>query len=347
MRSLVLVIPGAIETHSGGYEYDRQIASALRARGWTIDIREIDGDFPTPSADERSRAETGRAAIPSGRIVVVDGLAFSAMPDEVERQADRLRLVALVHMPLAFETGLTAVEARAREDRERRALAVARLVIVTGSSTAETVERYGVPRDRLAVIEPGTEPAPLAAGSGDASTVHLICVAALTPGKGHDILIGALSTIHSRNWRLTCVGSFDRAPETVRRLRTGIEASGLADRISLAGDLDADALAALYNRSDLFVLATLHETFGMAVAEALARGLPVVSTDTGAIAKLVGDEAGIVVPPGNQDALAHALASALDPRVRARLAQGSHRVRQRLRTWQDAASATIEAIERI
>jgi glycosyltransferase involved in cell wall biosynthesis len=347
VSSVVLVVPGSIETHSGGYEYDRQIASALRARGWNVVIRELAGEFPVPSADARSRAERLLAAIPSGSTVVVDGLAFCALPDEFERETERLRLVALVHMPLAFETGLAPAEARAREERERRALAAARLVVATGTVTADTVARYGVPRDRIATVEPGTNPAPLAAGSGDPSTVHLICVATLGPGKGYDILISALSTISGRNWRLTCVGSLDRHPETVRLLRTAIEASGLTHRISLAGDVDADGLAALYSRSDLFVLATLHETFGMAVAEALARGLPVVSTDTGAIAKLVGDEAGIVVPPGNQDALAHALESAMDPRVRARLAQGSQRVRQRLRTWQDAASATIHALERI
>jgi glycosyltransferase involved in cell wall biosynthesis len=161
------------------------------------------------------------------------------------------------------------------------------------------------------------------------------------------MLIRALSTIPGRNWRMTCVGNVDRYPETVRQLRAEIDAHNLNDRISLTGEVDAAGLAALYNRSDLFVLASLHETFGMAVAEALARGLPVVSTDTGAIAKLVGDEAGIVVPPGNQNALAHALESAMDPRVRARLAQGSRRVREHLRTWQDAASATIEALERM
>jgi glycosyltransferase involved in cell wall biosynthesis len=218
--------------------------------------------------------------------------------------------------------------------------------VVTGAITEETMAGYGVPRDRIAIVEPGTDPAPLAAGSRDRSVVHLICVATVGPGKGHDLLIRALGSIANRNWRLTCVGSVERYPATVQLLRDDIRAHSLDDRIVLTGEVDPARLAGLYDRSDLFVLATRHETYGMAVAEALARGLPVVGTDTGAIAKLVGDEAGIVVPPGNQHALAHALESALDPRVRARLAQGSQRVRQRLGTWQDAAGALIQALER-
>ncbi len=74
---------------------------------------------------------------------------------------------------------------------------------------------------------------------------------------------------------------------TVARVRAQVGEAGLEDRVSLVGDLGEAALAEQYDRADLFVLATLYEGYGMAVAEALARGLPVVSTATGAIADLV------------------------------------------------------------
>ena len=67
------------------------------------------------------------------------------------------------------------------------------------------------------------------------------------------------------------------------RVRALIREHALEDRVSLLGDLDADALAAEYDRADLFVLPTLYEGYGMAVAEALARGVPVISTATGAM----------------------------------------------------------------
>jgi glycosyltransferase involved in cell wall biosynthesis len=347
VSAIALIVPGSIGTRTGGYEYDRQIAAALRARGWAVDVHELHGDFPNPSAGASSRAAAMLAAIPDRTIVVVDGLAFGALPDQVAREAERLRFVALVHMPLAFEMGLDRDQARERERRERAALGCARLVLVTGKATAGTVERYGIARDRIAIVEPGTHPARLAAGSGDPSVVHLVCVATLGPGKGHDILFGALASIPDRNWRLTCAGNGSRYPATVQALRSILRDTGLDDRVTIAGEMDGAGLEALYDSADLFVLATLYETYGMAVAEALARGLPVVATATGAIAELVGDEAGIVVPPGDQAALANALASALDPRVRRSLGRGSQHVRERLVTWEDAADRMAQALERI
>jgi glycosyltransferase involved in cell wall biosynthesis len=117
---------------------------------------------------------------------------------------------------------------------------------------------------------------------------------------------------------LTSAGSLDRDPPTVARGRALLRADGLEDRVVLAGDLDAVTLAAYYDRADLFVLPTLYEGYGMAVAEALARGLPVVSTATGAIEDLVFG-AGIVVPPGDLPALTDALSRVLgDAHLRAR-----------------------------
>ena len=123
---------------------------------------------------------------------------------------------------------------------------------------------------------------------------------------------------------------------------------GLTDDVELVGERDAAGLNAFYDRADLFVLATLHETYGMAVAEALARGLPVVSTRTGAIADLVGDEAGLLVPPGDGAALAGALSQVLDaPDVYERLAAGARRARARLPTWDESISRMIAALERV
>jgi glycosyltransferase involved in cell wall biosynthesis len=112
----------------------------------------------------------------------------------------------------------------------------------------------------------------------------------------------------------------------------------LAGRVELVGDMDQDQLAAEYDRADVFVLATLYEGYGMAVAEALARGVPVVSTATGAIADLVGADAGLIVAPGDVAALADALARVIADRgLRARLGEGARRARDRLPTWDDAA----------
>lgn len=344
MSALVLIVPGCLDTLTGGYGYDRGIAAGLRDRGWSVDVRELDGSFPDPTSAAREQAARTLAALPDGATVLVDGLALGAMPAEVEREAARLRLVALVHHPLASEVGVE--QAAVLRASERRALAAARLVIVTSEATAEALAGYDVRRDRIAVVEPGTDRAPLARGSSG-GFIQLLCVATLTPRKGHEVLLRALAQVPDGHWRLTCVGSVRRHPPTVERLRALMLAEGLANRVSLVGEVDASALAGHYDSADLFVLPTLYEGYGMAVAEALARGLPVVGTAAGAIPELIGGGAGIVVPPGDAEKLAAALSEVLtDASTRARLARGARRVRECLPSWPEAARKMAEALER-
>ena len=345
-----LLVPGSLESRTGGYAYDRRIAAELRRRGWTIAVRELDASFPRPTAAALADAARVLADIPDGHTVLVDGLALGVMPSEVEREASRLRLVALVHMPLAAEIGIDSDVAARLEASERRALGAAALVVVTGRWTMSALERYDVGRHRIALVEPGTDRGPVARGSGG-SPLELLCTATLNPGKGHEILIRALASLSPRGWHLTCAGSLDRHPPTVERVRAIVRAKSLDDRVSLVGELDDVALAAAFDRADLFVLATLRETYGMAVAEALAHGLPVVSTTTGAIADLVGpadDGAGLLVPPGDEAALETALSRVMsDARLRHRLAEGARRMRGRLPTWEEAADKMAAALERI
>ena len=345
-----LLIPGSLELRTGGYAYDRRIAAELRRRGWTIEVRELDGSFPRPTSSALADAVRVLSAIPDGSTVLVDGLAFGAMPAEVEREAERLRLVVLLHMPLAAEIGIDSDVAARLEASERRALGAASLVVVTGRWTVSALERYDVGRHRIALVEPGTDRAPLARGSSG-SRLELLCVATVNTGKGHEILIRALASLPQRDWHLTCAGSLDRDPPTVQRVRGVIRAMKVEDRVSLAGELDDAALAAAFDHADVFVLATLRETYGMAVAEALAHGLPVVSTTTGAIADLVGpaaDGAGLLVPPGDETALAAELSRVMsDAWLRDRLAAGARRMRDRLPTWDDAAEKLAAALARV
>jgi glycosyltransferase involved in cell wall biosynthesis len=340
----VVMVPGSLGTLTGGYGYDRRMVAGLRARGWRVTVSRLDDSFPWPTAAARANASRALGAVPDDHLVLVDGLALGAMPEEVEREAERLPIVGLVHHPLADETGLAPEVASALARSEKRALAAVRLVVVTSDATARRLAREGVNPNRVAVVEPGTDPFPVARGSGDTS-VHMVCVATLIPRKGHAILFQALESIAQRNWRLTCLGSVHRHPETAQRLREMLEISGLAGRVELVGEIDPRRVAAAYDRADLFVLPTLYEGYGMAVAEALASGLPVVSTATGAIPDLVGQDAGIIVPPGDQSALAAALSRVIDdPRVRAELARGARRVRDRLPTWDVAAARLAQAL---
>lgn len=347
MGGIVFIVPGRLDTKTGGYGYDRRMIDELRALGWSVDVREIDRSFPYPSPSALTDVARMLAALPDDTVVVIDGLAFGAMPAEAERERTRLRLVALVHHPLAAETGLSATAAATLKASETRALACARGVIVTSRTTARALAGYGVGADCLSVVVPGTDRAARATGStGD--VVQLLCVASLTPRKGHDTLFGALATMADLPWHLTCVGSLDRDRATVERLRARLRADQLNDRVSLIGESDEAGVAAHYDRADVFVLPTEYEGYGMVVAEALARGLPVISTPTGAIPDLVGDDAGILVPPGDVPALAAALSGIVrDAGLRSRLANGAVLSRDRLPSWKVSALHMDDALARV
>src|SRR5215467_5275482 len=131
VASLTLIVPGPLETISGGYEYDRRVIAGLREAGWLIEVSELDGTFPEPTAAAREHASRVLAAIPDGALVMIDGLALGVLPDEVERHARRLRLVGLVHHPLAREAGISQQRALELEESERRALQSMKFVVVT------------------------------------------------------------------------------------------------------------------------------------------------------------------------------------------------------------------------
>jgi glycosyltransferase involved in cell wall biosynthesis len=324
------IVPGDLDTRTGGYIYDKRIVSGLRHRGWHVDVRQP--------------AEL--SIVPDGMVTVVDGLALLSCAGTIEHAAARLRFVPLVHLPLALEVGLEEGEAARRQGIEDRALRLARLIVATGRVTVADLIDRGVAPPQIALVEPGTARAPLARGSQD-ETIALTCVAAVTAGKGHEQLLRALAAVPSRAWTLTCAGSLDRDPETSARMRALVSELALGDRVTFVGELDDDDLAELQDRSDAFVFASRRETYGMAVAEAIARGLPVVSTAVGAIADIVGG-GGIVVDAGDTVALASALTRVItDDGERRRLRDGACAARERLRDWENATCAMATALTRV
>ena len=345
-RTLYFVVPGDIETRTGGYVYDRQIIAGLSARGWTVHLINLAGNYPFPSVDARVDASRAFAVIPDHALVVVDGLAFGVLPVAAVRERERLRLVALVHHPLGLETGMSDVEACRLLASERESLTAAVGVVVTSQRTVSAVEDLGVASNLIAVVEPGTEPA--APASGSTGPLQMVCVASLVPRKGHDTLFDALAQLPDLDWRLTCVGSLDRDAEYAATLLARCTTAPLRDRVMLVGELAGAALDAAYDQADLFVLPTHYEGYGMVVAEALARAIPVVSTRTGAIAELVGDDAGVLVPPGDAGALAEALETLMTDRDQlARLRRGAMSRRASLSTWELAAESMEQALLRL
>lgn len=354
-RTVHVVLPGDIDDPSrpsGGNRYDRRLCQGLAAAGWSVPELPVAGGWPRPGADERRALDRALAAIPDGDLVLLDGLVACAAPEVVVPHASRLRQVVLVHLPLADETGLSAAEAARLHARERRTLQAACAVVATSAwAERRLVDRHGLPTDRVHVAAPGVDPAPLAPGTDGAS--RLLCVASVTPRKGHDLLIEALAMVPELPWRCDCVGGLRQSDGFVARVRTLLTEHALADRIRLLGPRTGTGLAASYASADLLVLPSRAETYGMVVTEALARGIPVLATAVDGVPEALGHAPdgrlpGMLVPPEDPAALATALRRWLtEPGTRDRLRAAARARRDTLHGWEVTARSMADLLERL
>jgi len=343
------LVPGRLDQLTGGYLFDRHVIESLRAAGREIAAIELPGRFPDADATAREAACRALAALSNGTVAVIDGLALLAVAECLEREAARLRPIAFVHHPLADETGLSEREQRRVAALEARLLRQMRGVLCPSESTARRVAAYGVPRGRIAVTPPGTaRPARLSRRRPARRRTEFLCVASLTPRKGHLILIEALAALAERDWHCRCIGSLARDPETAAAVRYEIGRRGLKGRIALEGEWPPERLGDAYTDADAFVLPSYHEGYGMALAEALAHGVPIISTTAGAIPETVPETAGLLVAPGDAVALQAALGRFLDePALRARLSAGARRAGARLPDWPQAVAQWSAALDRL
>ena len=348
VNRIAFAVPGDLATPTGGYGYDRRIIAELRALGWQVEALSLGDGFPRPSAEQRAIALSRLEALPKGAPIVVDGLALGALPEEAEKIARRAPLVALVHHPLALETGLSREDAEKLFESERSALAAADAVIVTSSFTAERLsEDYDVPPESVTIAPPGTDRGGPAKGSTD-GTVRLLSVGAVVPRKGFDILIAALAPIVGLPWRLTVAGDLTRDQTTVAQLVTDIERHGLTGRVDLLGAVPHERVSTLYSSADIFVLASHFEGYGMAYAEAMAHGLPIIGTTGGATVDTVPPNAGVLVDPGNVKALTRTLKMLIENEKERRwFASGALAASADLPTWQETARIVAAALEHL
>jgi glycosyltransferase involved in cell wall biosynthesis len=335
-----LVVPAGIDDPtrpSGGNSYDRRVGQGLDAAGWVVSTRAVAGGWPWPDAEARHRLCELFEGMAAGSLVLVDGLVASTVPEVLVPASERLRLAVLVHLPVGWQDARAATRAL-----EAAVLGAAAAVVTTSEwSRRWLLATYGLDASRVHTAHPGVDLADPAPGT-DAGG-QLLCVGAVTPAKGYDVLLAALTEVADLPWRCLCVGTLALAPDFVGELRRALRAADLGERVVLTGPLTGRALEHRYAAADLLVLASRAETYGMVVTEALARALPVLAPDVGGVPEALGAapdgrRPGLLLPPGDPLALADSLRRWLgDPKLRRCLRDVALARRDGLTGWSETA----------
>ncbi|GAA1172714.1 glycosyltransferase family 4 protein [Ornithinimicrobium humiphilum] len=336
---------------SGGDRYDAALAAAWRDRGRDVELLPVPGPWPDPGPAELERLAELVSDAPAGP-VLLDGLVGCAAPEVVEGTGRPLTL--LVHALLADGAGATGDRAAALDAVEQRALAAASTVIVTsGWAARRLTERHG--RRDVVIAPPGTTRAPVARGGlATTGTPGLLALGAVSRVKNQALLLDALERVADLPWRLVVAGPV-ADPDLARTLEARTASGCLAGRVTWAGTVEGEELERLWDGTDLLMHPSRSETYGMAVAEALAHGIPaVVGAGTGAEEVLAGEGsswealAGAAVPTDDPGELAETLRRWLtDAPLRQVWRRRAHGRRNLLTGWGRTAEQIDRALDRI
>ena len=339
-----VVVPAGIDDParpSGGNLYDRRLSTELSAAGWSVVEHEVAGSWPDPLAAHTDALSAVLSSITDDGVVLLDGLVASAAAPLVARYAARLRLVVLVHLPLGVATP-------SRRAEEQALLSEVGVVTTSEWTRSWLITEYGLEAASIRAAVPGTDPADPVTGS-PAGTAFL-CVGAVTPTKGQDVLVGALRQVADLSWTCTCVGSLGVDPAFAESVQGEVARADLGDRVRFTGPLVEHALDAAYREADVLLLPSLIETYGMVVTEALSRGMPVIATSTGGTSEALGRASdgtvpGLLVPPGDAGAFASAIRDWLgDASLRGRLREAAGNRGPTLSSWADTAAVVARAL---
>ena len=322
---LGLVVYGAFDSQSGGFHYDRQLVSELRAAGDTVEVIELPWrSYPRGLLDNASRGLRRR----------LDGDYDALLQDELAHPSlawtnRRLSvpIVSIVHHLRASEHRRLAPLYRAVEGRYLRGVDG---VVCNSTVTRDVVTDLGVDTDRTVVAPPAGDRFDPEIGSNEIAAraregpLRLLFVGNITPRKGLETLIEGLAAADSDattdtdhiDAELTVVGQpVDEG--YVARCHDRVADHGLAGRVTFTGPIDDDALAAAFREHHVLAVPSRYEGYGLVYIEGMSFGLPALATRAGGATDIVTDgETGLLIDPDDSAAVADAIATLADDRER-------------------------------
>lgn len=335
---ILFVIPGDINLPTGGYRYDKVIINAWRDSGIDVKLVSLEGYYPFPDEKDKAMALEAIENFPRANVAVVDGLLGGTSPDFIRALSGIMPVTALIHHPLCLENGLDEKTAKTLKASEQKGLEFVSQIITTSPSTTKIVsELFSFDSTKIHTVLPGVKRTRICAGS-DNQTLQLLCIGSVIERKGHKYLLKALSSLKDLNWHLNCYGSTEFDLALYDRINNMIRTENLSDKVTFHGAVSDETLEAAYESSDIFVLPSLFEGYGMVYAEAIVRGLPVIATTAGAIPDTVPETCGILVEPKNIEMLSQALENLIcDTDLRNSYRQGAIDAESDFPTWQGSA----------
>jgi glycosyltransferase involved in cell wall biosynthesis len=334
---VTFLVPGNFPPTTGAIVYDNRLAGALRDLGHETTIIPIAGQHPLPDDAARASAAAVLAEHSGGNaLIIIDGFCLYAF-DGLDGRLGHA--IGLVHHPISGEPNLPDAERAVFAAAEARLIPSLRRVLVP---SADVAARIATLHARVDVLAPGMPDVGRSVGSGGPSC-HLIAVGSLIPRKGHDVVLRALAGLPDLDWRLTLIGDGGIDPVHATTLHALADSLGIAARVTFAGSCGGDEMETFWRSADIFVSGSDYEGYGMAVAEAVRRGIPLAVTTGAAATDVIPATCSAVVPPRDYVQLTKALRRLVfSTPLRRALSDAAWDAGRALPTWQDQANRFVD-----
>lgn len=329
---------------TGGWVYNSRLAAELAKQ--VSGFSELSVPIAFPRIEDGARAKLARAFadFPDDAVLLSDHLHIADLEPLLRER--RFGVVSIFHHSQAIEDEANGVSI----DRgpEWRGLVVCDAVIVTSEATKGYLMRhYSMAPERVLVAIPGNDPVFRSAADSIAISRTILSVGAVIPRKRYDYLIEVAQQLRARDWQWLMVGDLARHPDYFEALRNQIGDAGLGQVIRLTGAVPDADLARIWSTASLFVAASQYEGYGMAVADSLRHGVPVVTTSSGAVVTWAHE--GVVFAPSEDASGFAAVIDALlaEPDQLAELADAAWTFGSALPDWQQAFRYMAARMEQV
>ncbi|MGJ3245677.1 MAG: glycosyltransferase family 4 protein [Elainellaceae cyanobacterium] len=359
----IIFLSGAVPPQTGGELYNYKISQYLQEKGQENGIEQTYISLH----HYRHLLRVGRIPI-IGDLIVSLILAIALYPHQgilvedhyfsrylfvtnlIQKFFSTDEIITIIHLFYHYDSGDRWLIRRWINCLIERSRLVLTDIIVTSSEYSKReIISLGIHPDRVQVIHPGIDREKFAIhhkSIEDSEQKKILCVANYVPRKGILYLIEAFAQIEQKDFKLHLVGNPKNNGSYYKKMLKRINELGIEEDVQLHDGADQKQIQYLYSTSDIFVLPSLKETFGIVLIEAMHYRLPIITTTSSAMPDLVTDgENGLLVPPKHSQAIAHALSRLMSqPELRKQMGEQGYQRIEHAYKWEDTTSKFLSLI---